>query len=273
MKTFPTPPILYGTAWKEEATAELVIQAVTAGFRGIDTANQKKHYREDFTGEALLVLKKQGIGREHLFLQSKYTYKEGQDHRLPYDPEAGFAEQVHSSFESTLKNLHTDYLDSYLLHGPRSGRGFTAGDWEVWAAMEALQKSGKTRFIGVSNVGLHHLTELYPKVSVKPHFVQNRCYAVRGWDADVREYCSANGIVYQGFSLLTANPQVVNSAAVSVIARRLKATPPQVIFSFARQIGILPLTGTTDGDHMREDLAAESIQLTPADIETILGVS
>ena len=84
------PSLLYGTAWKEDRTAELTIAAVTAGFRGIDTANQKKHYREDFVGDALVELKKQGIAREDLFLQSKYTYKEGQDHRLPYDPNAGF---------------------------------------------------------------------------------------------------------------------------------------------------------------------------------------
>ena len=99
------PPIIYGTAWKQERTAELVKMAITAGFRGIDTANQKKHYREDFAGEALLELMKQGIKREDLFLQSKYTYKEGQDHRLPYDPKADFTTQVNDSFASTLKNL------------------------------------------------------------------------------------------------------------------------------------------------------------------------
>ena len=266
------PPIFYGTAWKEEATAGLVEEAVLAGFRGIDTANQKKHYREDFVGEALLILKGRGIPREELFLQSKYTYQEGQDHRLPYDPRADFKTQVQSSFESTLKNLHTDYLDSYLLHGPRSGRGLTAADLEVWAAMEGLQKSGRARLIGVSNVGLHHLTKLCQKAEIKPQIVQNRCFAAYGWNQDVREYCLENGIVYQGFSLLTANPQVVADRRVADIGRRLKVTPQQVIFSFAKQIGILPLTGTTALNHMKEDFQAATIELTTVDVEAILAV-
>ena len=263
------PTIIYGTAWKEEATAGLVEQAVLAGFRAIDTANQKKHYREDYVGEALLALKAKGISREELFLQSKYTYKEGQDQRLPYDPKADFTTQVKSSFESTLKNLHTDHLDSYLLHGPRSGRGLTEGDWEVWGTMEELKKSGKTRLIGVSNVGLHHLAELWQKAKTKPEIVQNRCFAAHGWDEDVRGFCLSKGIVYEGFSLLTANPQVVSDPSVADIARRLKATPQQVIFSFTRQIGILPLTGTTDPKHMRDDLEAVFLKLSDTDIEMI----
>ncbi len=250
----------------------LVQQAVAAGFRAIDTANQKRHYREDYLGEALLQLQNQGIRREDLFLQSKFTYQEGQDHRLPYDPDADFGTQVHSSFASSLKNLHTDYIDSYLLHGPSSGHGLTDRDWEVWAAMENLLESGQARRIGVSNVGLHHLTELCEKAKIKPGTVQNRCYAMRGWDQDVREYCLARRIEYQGFSLLTANPHVVGDAHVLAIAGRLQATPPQVIFRFAMHIGIRPLTGTTDEQHMQEDLKAASLELSADDIRAIQAI-
>ncbi|MBI4367805.1 MAG: aldo/keto reductase, partial [Candidatus Omnitrophica bacterium] len=200
------PPFIYGTAWKEGRTAELVKLAVAIGFRAIDTANQRRHYCEALVGEALA-----GIRREDLFLQSKYTYPQGQDQRLPYDPHADFATQVKSSFASSLGHLHTDYLDSYLLHGPMDMNGITEPDWEVWAAMEELQTSGKTKVIGVSNVGLRHLKELCENVKIKPAMVQNRCYAIRGWDREVREYCLQNKIVYQGFSLLTANVQVLAS--------------------------------------------------------------
>lgn len=106
--------MIYGTAWKEEATAGLVELAVKAGFRAIDTANQKRHYREDYVGDALVKLQKQGISRDDLFLQSKYTYPQGQDHHMPYDPDSDFTTQVQASFAGSLKNLHTDYLDSYL---------------------------------------------------------------------------------------------------------------------------------------------------------------
>jgi diketogulonate reductase-like aldo/keto reductase len=263
--------MIYGTAWKQEATAELVKKAVAAGFRAIDTANQKKHYREDYAGAALKEIYP-SIPRQEFFLQSKYTYIQGQDHRLPYDPKSSFTEQVRSSFASSLENLHTDYLDSYLLHGPSSGHGLTEADWEVWAAMEALQQSGKTKKIGVSNVGLHHLTALWANAKVKPAFVQNRCFAMYGWDQEVREFCLANKIVYQGFSLLTANVQVLNHPKVWDMARRLKVEPQQIIFRFAVQIGILPLTGTTDLQHMKQDLAMDQIKLTDEEVRTILTV-
>ena len=263
------PPIIYGTAWKADATTELTKRAVTAGFRAIDTANQKRHYREDYVGEALLELNRQGISREDLFLQSKYTYREGQDHRLPYDPNADFSTQVRSSFASSLENLHTDYIDSYLLHGPSSSVRMTEADWEVWATMEDLHQSGQARRIGVSNVGLHHLTELCERAKIKPSIVQNRCYAVRGWDQAVREYCLANQIVYQGFSLLTANPHVWADPRVEAIARRLQVTPQQVIFRFAVQIGIHPLTGTRDPRHMKEDLEIVNMELPTADVDML----
>ena len=271
-KASKLPPIIYGTAWKEKITAKLVKMAVTAGFRGIDTANQKRHYREDYVGAALLELKTEGIRREDLFLQSKYTYREGQDHRLPYDPKADYTTQVKSSFASTLQNLHTDYLDSYLLHGPRSSHNLTDADLEVWAAMEDLHRSGQARMIGISNVALGHLAELCENTKIKPQVVQNRCYAARGWDRPVREYCIRNRILYQGFSLLTANPHVAADPRLAAIARRLKITPQQVIFRFAVQIGILPLTGTTDPKHMRQDLQLTRIQLSAEDVTAILAI-
>ena len=267
------PPIIYGTAWKEDSTAGLTRKAVIAGFRGIDTANQKKHYREDYVGDALLELKGLGISREDLFLQSKYTYQDGQDHRLPYDPDADFGTQARSSFANTLLNLHTDYLDSYLLHGPSSSVGISDADWEVWSAMENLHESGQARIIGVSNANLNQVRELCDKARIKPMTVQNRCYAIRGWDMAVREYCLAHKIVYQGFSLLTANPHVVGNPRVSAIARRLQATAAQVILRFAVQIGILPLTGTKDAQHMKDDLEIVNIELSADDVSTIYSIA
>jgi len=129
-----TPRFIYGTAWKEDRTEALVRLALDAGFRAIDTANQRKHYFEAGVGAAI-----RGVPRGELWLQSKFTYARGQDHRLPYDPAASFTDQVKQSFASSLEHLHTDYLDSYVLHGPELNRGLTAGDLEVWRAMEALQ--------------------------------------------------------------------------------------------------------------------------------------
>ena len=263
------PSFMYGTAWKKEATAELVQLAVTCGFTAIDTANQLIHYEEALVGAALQALAKKGINRDKLFLQTKFTSVDGQDHRTPYDPSADLTTQVGQSFDRSLSHLGTDYLDSYVLHAPFQRRGLGRADWEVWSAMEHLCESGRTRMIGISNVTAPQLAQLCEHAKLRPMVVQNRCYAVLGWDVEVREICRANGIIYQGFSLLTANRQVVAEPDVHAMARRLGAGPAQVIFRFAMQVGMLPLTGTTNQQHMREDLAVEGLSLTNVEVERI----
>ena len=129
-----SPSFIYGTAWKKEATTGLVRTAVDAGFRAIDTANQPKHYQELLAGDALAVLADSGVSRTALFLQTKFTPLNGQDDRVPYNPDAALRDQVRESFESSLRHLRTDYLDSYLLHGPYSYPGLSDEDWEVWGA-------------------------------------------------------------------------------------------------------------------------------------------
>ncbi len=262
----PIPFFIYGTAWKKDSTAQLVKLAVCAGFRAIDTANQMIHYNEARVGEALRVLAAKGITRDQLFLQTKFTPVNGQDHRTPYDASADLTTQVAQSFDSSLEHLRTDYLDSYVLHGPHSRWGLLEADWEVWAAIEALYHTGRTKIIGVSNVNALQLKELCDKASVKPMVVQNRCYAVLGWDKEVRELCRAHNIIYQGFSLLTANRDVLVDPETWAIAKRLGTGPQQVIFRFAMQIGMLPLTGTTSEQHMKEDLQVENLELTPQEV-------
>src|SRR5690242_17868110 len=232
----PLPSFIYGTAWKKDATTRLVELAVDAGFRGIDTANQLIHYQEALVGDALQALAARGIRRDGLFLQTKFTPVNGQDHRTPYDASADLTTQVRQSFESSLAHLHTNYVDCYVLHGPYSRWGWGASDREVWTAMEGLYQSGTTKMIGVSNVTAEQLTQLCTEAAVKPMVVQNRCYAALGWDKEVREICRAHGIVYQGFSLLTANREVWADPEVRAIAQRLGTGVAQVIFRFAMQI-------------------------------------
>jgi diketogulonate reductase-like aldo/keto reductase len=263
------PSFMYGTAWKKEATTQLVQLAVEAGFTAIDTANQLIHYQEVLVGEALLTLAQQGVTRDRLFLQTKFTPMNGQDHRTPYDASANLTTQVTQSFDSSLAHLHTDYLDSYVLHGPYQRQGLGAEDWEVWAAIEGLYRSGKTKTIGISNVTAEQLTQLCAKAAVKPMMVQNRCYAALGWDKEVREICRSHGIIYQGFSLLTANQGIFAEPAIRAIAQRLGTGLAQVVFRFAIQVGMLPLTGTTNPQHMKEDLQAEQLSLTAEDMQLI----
>lgn len=265
----PIPSLMYGTAWKKEATTELVQLAMASGFTAMDTANQLIHYEEALVGEALQALAKKGIERDSLFLQTKFTSVDGQGGRAPYDPSADLTTQVRQSFDSSLNHLGTDYVDSYILHAPFQRRGLGTADWEVWTAMEGLYRAGKTKMIGVSNITGTQLAQLCEQANVKPMVVQNRCFAAVGWDKAVREICQTNGIVYQGFSLLTANREVLGDPEIHAIATRINATVAQVIFRFAMLIGMLPLTGTTNQQHMKEDLQAGQFTLTDEEVQRI----
>src|SRR5688572_3289219 len=142
------PRFLYGTAWKEDATERLTALALRLGFRGIDTANQRRHYHEAAVGAAVAAAVAGGlVTRTDLFLQTKFTFRPGQDHRLPYDPDAPVAAQVEQSFASSLRHLGTDVIDSYVLHGPTQRVGLAAADWDAWRAMEAIHDGGQARLL------------------------------------------------------------------------------------------------------------------------------
>ena len=264
------PRILYGTAWKENATQALTERALALGFRGIDTANQRRHYDEAAVGRAISAANAGGLlVREELFVQTKYTFRRGQDHRLPYNPAVSISAQVEESFASSLQHLNVEQIDSYVLHGPSSSVGINQDDWAAWRAMEDIYESGRTRLLGISNVSLHQLKSLCRDAKVLPHFVQNRCYAIQGWDRDVRDFCNGNGLAYQGFSLLTANSAAMASHKLAAIAERHNCSVAQVVFRCAIDVGMIPLTGTTTEQHMRSDLAIFDIRLNPNEIECI----
>jgi diketogulonate reductase-like aldo/keto reductase len=269
---FPVPSFIYGTAWKEDRTPALTGLALQMGFRAIDTANQRRHYFEAGVGQALAAAYSAGlVARADLFLQTKFTSQGGQDHRLPYDPAVSLSVQVAQSMASSLKNLGTDYVDSYVLHGPMSGRAWTHADAEVWEAMIKERDAGRTRVLGVSNVSLGHLEQMAAAHSEGPAFVQNRCFAYTGWDRDVRLFCKKRDIVYQGFSLLTANLDVLRHPVIAELAAQVNGTPAQLVFAFARAVGMVPLTGTSDAEHMKEDLASLDMTLPAEAVELISG--
>jgi diketogulonate reductase-like aldo/keto reductase len=264
----------YGTAWKEDRTAALTELAIRSGFRAIDTANQRRHYFEAGVGHGLAAAYAAGlVTRADLFLQTKFTYQAGQDHRLPYDPAASLSLQVAQSMASSLEHLDTDHVDSFILHGPSSRYEWTNDDAKTWEAMIKEREAGRTRLLGVSNISLKQLQQMATIHAEAPAFVQNRCYAISGWDREVRAFCRERNIIYQGFSLLTANMEVLRHPHVAALAERIKATPAQLIFAFARSVGILPLTGTSSAEHMRQDLASSSLELPTGVVNAIEAIS
>ncbi len=259
------PAILYGTAWKKQKTAELVVNAVLHGFTGIDTACQPKHYNEAMVGRALAQLKKQGIKRESLFLQTKFTPLSGQDpNNIPYDKHASIAEQVAQSFQTSKKNLQTEYIDSLILHSPLSPHSELM---EAWQAMQTCYTSSNAGQLGISNCyDLDVLKALYQDAQIKPAVIQNRFYKDTGYDIAIRHWCADRGIIYQSFWTLTANPHVLSSKTVVELSVHYKKTAPQIFFRYLTQTGIVPLTGTTRLQHMQEDLSIFEFELTTEEL-------
>lgn len=265
----PMPSLIYGTAWKKEATADLVVGAVLAGFRGIDTACQPKHYDESLVGVAISRLASHGISREDLFVQTKFTPLDGQDpQRVPYNPEVSLSNQVMQSFRVSQKNLQTHYVDSLVLHSPL--RKFE-DLMSIWQAMETIYDEGGAYALGISNCySLELLQKLYAEARVKPSIVQNRFYAQSGFDSALRAWCLENQITYQSFWSLTANPHILNSESVLFLGKKYAKTSAQIMYRYLNHLGVVPLIGSTSQVHLREDLDIFSFELTPEEIKSIV---
>lgn len=263
------PGIIYGTAWKKDATALLVEQAIRQGFRGIDTACQPKHYHEAGVGEGIANCLRAGmIDRPDLYLQSKFTPLDGHDPRqIPYDPKAKLGGQVEQSFQTSLKNLQTPYLDGLVLHSPLADLQQLL---EVWQAMEQIFHRRDAKQLGISNCyDLQTLEFLYQHAEVKPVVLQNRFYAQTHYDRPLRHYCQQHGIIYQSFWTLTANLGLLAEGLVKSLAAKHQHSPEQVFFRYLTQIGIMPLTGTRSKSHMQEDLAIFDFELSPDECQAV----
>ena len=213
------PQLIYGTAWKKNATETLARRAMRAGFVGFDTACQPKHYDEAALGAAL-----EGVSREHLWVQTKFTPPGGHDERVPYDLGAPVEVQVwrgaasprrasrtrlpldarrgrvvtpRQSFNRSLENLGTDYVDAYIMHTPFDTVEETL---RAWRAMEAV--GDRAQRLGISNLyDLGVLEALWDAASVKPTVLQNRFYNRTNYDREIRRFCVEKGIQYMALRL------------------------------------------------------------------------
>ncbi|AAW45715.2 conserved hypothetical protein [Cryptococcus deneoformans JEC21] len=264
------PRIMYGTAWKKERTAELVCQAVKAGFRGIDTACQPKHYREDLVGQAIKSLISEGVvKREELYIQTKFTSVDGQDPSLPlpYDPSSPIEEQVKQSFETSLKNLGVEYLDAVVLHSPLKSREDTL---KAYLTLSRFFSTKQIRHLGISNcydpLLLQWLIDSVAEYSskhqeepeVKVGIVQNRWYEGNGWDWDVYDICRAHGIRYQSFWTLTGSPTLLKQPFLINLAAKYGLTPEQTVYKLCQLWDITPLCGTSSLAHAKEAVSVEN---------------
>jgi diketogulonate reductase-like aldo/keto reductase len=174
--------------------------------------------------------------------------------------------QVAQSFETSKKNLQTDYVDCLILHSPMPTLELLM---KAWGAMEQIQRSGGVCQLGVSNCyDARIFRTLHTQAHIKPAIVQDRFYEDTGYDSELRRWCSKNGVPYQSFWTLTANPHLLASNAVATLAAKHGRTAAQIFFRHLTQSGIVPLTGTASEQHMREDLVILDFELASDELTT-----
>ena len=262
------PNMIYGTAWKKENTTDLVFEALKQGFKGVDTACQPKHYQEDLVGLGLLKAYEIGIKREDLFIQTKFTPIDGQDQsNMPYLASDEIEIQVEKSFETSKKNLKTNFIDSYILHSPV----YPANKLQkVWQKMEEFYDKKEVGALGISNCyDLEILEYLFKNAKIKPTIVQNRFYSQSGYDREIRIFCEKNKIVYESFWSLTANPNILASEVLQNLSNKYQRGVAEIFYRFLNHINIVPLNGTTSTKHMIADLKIGEFELTFEEIEEI----
>ena len=262
------PNMIYGTAWKKDATSKLVEQALKEGFRGVDTAGQPKHYREDLVGNGLLKAFDSGLKKEDIYIQTKFTPIDGQDRsNMPYSQNDSIQTQIEKSFSISKQNLKLEYIDSYILHSPIFPGSKLLKAWDV---MSNFCKNKEVGQLGISNCyDLDVLKYLYEKVEIKPNILQNRFFAQTSYDKDIRQWCKQKGIIYQSFWSLTANPHILANEILINFSKKYNKSEALIFYRYLNQKGIIPLNGTTSKKHMKGDLEISDFILEDYEIEQI----
>lgn len=236
----PIPYLGFGT-WKaptSEITIEAVSNAIHCGHKLIDCASVYGNEKEVGTG-----IKASGVDRKELFLIGKL-----------WNDIRGYDETI-EAFETTCKNLQTNYLDMYMLHWPRPQKyhdTYIEKNRLSWKAMEDLYKSGKIKSIGVSNFKPHHLEELLQSAAIKPVLNQIEFHPSCLY-TETREFCRKNRIAVQGYSTL-ANGKVFECVEIQAIAAQLHVSVAQLCTKYALQHHVIPLVKSVNKDRIADNL-------------------
>jgi 2,5-diketo-D-gluconate reductase A len=232
-----------------EDTAEAVSTALEAGYRHIDTAEMYGNERE--VGEAV---RASGLARHEVFITSKLN---NAFHR---------PDDARRAFEETLAELGLDFVDLFLIHWPLPT--LYDGDFvSTWATLEAFQRDGRARSIGVSNFQIEHLHRLAAECDVAPAVNQIELHPYL-LNEDVRAFGEAHGIATQAWSPI-AQGQVLDDPVITEIARHLDRSPAQVVLRWHIQRRSIVFPKSTTPARIRENLELFDFWLTPADVAAI----
>lgn len=236
--------------------SKVILEAIRAGYRHLDTA--ALYENEEEVGEAVV---QSGIARSEFYLTSKLNRN-----FLGYD-------SARSELEKTLKKLKTDYLDLYLIHWPRADygtEGFDAWEYqdkETWRALEEMVQEGKIRSIGVSNFLPHHLDNLLSDAKIVPAVNQLELHP--GYlQEEAVDYSRSKGIEIEAWSPI-GRARIMNNPTLLKIAADHGASVAGVALAFCLQMGFIILPKTTDPGRMQQNLKADELKLSEAEMDTI----
>ena len=230
----------------EKVCEESVSAALKTGYRMIDTAACYGNERAVGT-----VIKKSGIPREDIFISSKVWIQD-----------AGY-DATRKSFEKTLENLQTEYLDLYLVHMPY---GNYHGSWE---AMEELYHAGKIKAIGVCNFLPDRLVDLILSHSVVPavNQIELHPFCQQKELRAVMEKYDIQAMAWAPFA--EGQNNIFKNEILAGIGEKYGKTPAQVILRWLRQSNIIAIPKSVHAERIRQNFDVDDFELSEEDMKKI----
>ena len=230
----------------DEECVNSVKALLEAGGRLIDTAYM--YHNEAAVGQAI---RESGVPREEIFVITKLYPNQ-------------FA-NASAAIDEALEKMGLTYIDMMLLHHPGDG------DVKAYKAMEQAVADGKIRSIGLSNWYVEELTEFLPQVTITPALVQNEIHPYYQ-ENDVIPFIQAKGIVVQGwypFGGRGHTGELLGNETISAIAAAHGVSSAQVILRWNLQKGVVVIPGSSNPDHIRENLDLFGFSLTEEEMAQI----
>ncbi len=251
------PRMGLGTWLMDDAEAkQAVVDAVTAGYRMIDTA--QAYGNEEGVGEGIRTC---GTPREQLFIGTKVA-AELKDH-----------DSVAASIDESLAKLGLDYVDQMIIHSPQpwaevnqSSDRHEEGNLAAWSALEEAQAAGKVRVIGVSNFNEHDIENILGNASVKPQVNQVLAH-ISNTPSELIDFCRAHGILVEAYSPI-AHGMVLTNPLVTEVAGHYGVTAAQLCVRYCLQLGLLPLPKTANPKHMANN-AQVDFEISDEDMQKL----
>ncbi len=250
------PKIGLGT-WMidDDQVAQAVVEAITLGYRHIDTA--QAYQNERGVGEGI---RRSGVSRDELFITTKVA------------AEAKTYEEAAASIDDSLEKLGLDIIDLMIIHSPWPWESFNSedrffeGNLEAWRALEDAYEAGKLRAIGVSNFEVPDLQNILDNGRVKPMVDQVLAH-ITHTPHETIEFCQKNGIQVEGYSPM-GHGELMKNQEVAAMAEKYGVSIPQLGIRYDLQLGLVALPKSTKVQHMKNN-ADVDFDISDADMNTL----